>query len=437
MKKKLTKKQEVIIILSSIFIMMLTLNVFTPLIADDYSYSFGIDGRLKNIIDVIEKQINHYFTWGGRTVAHIIAQSFLLLPKIIFSIANTAIYTLLIYVIYLNAKGENKEHKPGMLLLIHLVLWFTLPVFGQTCLWLIGSCNYLWTTCIMLLFIYLYRTSTVKDSLLKSVGFLLLGLIAGWTNENTAVGLIIIILGQIIISKLKSKTKLPKWKIFGLIGILIGFILLIAAPGNYIRINEIKDTTPIIKKIVVRALNCTINTGTYTMPLIIAIVIMITIYIYNKKKINENVYAFSLGAISSIYAMVLSPQFPERAWFGIIVYMLVALMIMVYDIGKLKKIYAYILVDIIIILTILYIPQYINATLEIRDLKHNWNHREKIIKEEKEKGNDEIYLEPYYPISKFNPTYNLGDISEDKTGWPNSDIARYYNVKSIQLNTNK
>ena len=123
--------------------MMLTLNVFTPLIAYDYSYSFGIDGRLKNIIDVIEKQINHYFTWGGRIVAHIIAQSFLLFPKIIFSIANTVIYTLLIYVIYLNAKGENKEHKPGMLLLIHLILWFTLPVFGQTCLWLIGSCNYL------------------------------------------------------------------------------------------------------------------------------------------------------------------------------------------------------------------------------------------------------------------------------------------------------
>ena len=99
MKKELTKKQEVIIILSSIFIMMLVLNIFTPLIADDYSYSFGVNGRLKNIIDVIEKQINHYLTWGGRTVAHTIAQSFLLFPKIIFSIANTAIYTILIYII--------------------------------------------------------------------------------------------------------------------------------------------------------------------------------------------------------------------------------------------------------------------------------------------------------------------------------------------------
>lgn len=435
--KKITKKQEIIIILSAIFIMMLVLNIFTPLIADDYSYSFGIDGRLKNIVDVIEKQINHYFTWGGRTVAHTIAQIFLLFPKIIFSIANTAIYTILIYIIYLNAKGENKEHNPGMLLLIHLALWFTLPVFGQTCLWLIGSCNYLWTTCIILLFIYLYRTSTIKDSLLKSVGFLLLGIIAGWTNENTAVGLIIIILGQIIISKLKNKTKLPKWKTFGLIGNIIGFILLIAAPGNYIRVNVIKDTTPIIKQIVTRILNCTVNIVTYTMPLIIAIIIMITIYIYNKKKINENVYVFFCGAIFSVYAMVLSPQFPERAWFGIIVYMLVALMILVYGTGKFKKIYSYILVDIIIILTILYIPQYINVTLEIRDLKHNWNQREKIINEEKGKGNYEIYLEPYYPTSKFNPMYNLGDISENKTDWPNYDIARYYNIKSIQLNTNK
>lgn len=148
-------------------------------------------------------------------------------------------------------------------------------------------------------------------------------------------------------------------------------------------------------------------------------------------------HAFLCGAISSIYAMVLSPQFPERAWFGIIVYMLVALMIMVYGIGKLKRIYTYILVDIIIILTILYIPQYINAALEIRDLKHSWDYREKIIKEEKEKGNYEIYLDPYYPTSKFNPTYNLGDISEDKKAWPNYDIAKYYNVKSVQLNTNK
>ena len=38
---KLSKKQQNIIILASIFMMMLVLNLLTPLIADDYSYSLS------------------------------------------------------------------------------------------------------------------------------------------------------------------------------------------------------------------------------------------------------------------------------------------------------------------------------------------------------------------------------------------------------------
>ena len=70
---------------------------------------FGVNGRLHSFIDVIEKQIQHYFTWGGRSVAHTIAQTFLLFPKILFSIANSCVYLLLIWLIYLNIKGINKK----------------------------------------------------------------------------------------------------------------------------------------------------------------------------------------------------------------------------------------------------------------------------------------------------------------------------------------
>lgn len=37
---KLTQKQQTIIFLFSIFIIMLILNIFTPLIADDYNYKY-------------------------------------------------------------------------------------------------------------------------------------------------------------------------------------------------------------------------------------------------------------------------------------------------------------------------------------------------------------------------------------------------------------
>ena len=186
---KLSKKQQTIIILASIFIMMLVLNLLTPLLADDYSYSLSTDNtKINSLMDIINYQIQHYLHWGGRTVAHTIAQCFLMFPKFIFSIVNSLMYIILIYLIYLHAKDNSTTQKPILLLLIHLGLWFLLPVFGQTCLWLVGSCNYLWTTVIILLLLLQYRKSSGNNDTIKQViGTFLLGIIAGWTNENTSV----------------------------------------------------------------------------------------------------------------------------------------------------------------------------------------------------------------------------------------------------------
>ena len=81
------------------FLMMLVLNLLTPLIADDYAYSFihGTYKRVHNLLDVIISQADHYMTWGGRSIAHSFAQTFLMLPKWVFSICNSGIYTLIIY----------------------------------------------------------------------------------------------------------------------------------------------------------------------------------------------------------------------------------------------------------------------------------------------------------------------------------------------------
>ena len=74
-------------------------------------------------------------------------------------------------------------------------LYSLVPVFGQNCIWLIGSCNYLWTMTFMLLFIYQYTfRSDEKNTILRIIIFFLFGIIVGWTNENTAVGLIIIVI---------------------------------------------------------------------------------------------------------------------------------------------------------------------------------------------------------------------------------------------------
>ena len=292
---------------------MLILNFLTPLLADDYSYGLNLNGkRISSIIDIFDYQVWHYFNWGGRTIAHTLAQTFLIFPKAIFNVLNSFIYTVLIYLIYLHGKLNRKDkEQPYILLLIHLLLWFIIPVFGQSFIWLIGSCNYLWTTVIILYFLWLYRKNSLSEKWYNLLLMFILGLLAGWTNENTSAGLITILVFSLIINKVETKKiELSKTRLFGIIGTLAGFIIMICAPGNYIRSAEFKDDTFIIIKIIKRALDITNNLENVILPLLIVIIILISLKIYHKKKIEKEAYTFILGGFAAIYAMVLSPTFP-------------------------------------------------------------------------------------------------------------------------------
>lgn len=47
MKIKIPPKKQIVIYLLSIFLMILLFNFLTPLLADDFGYSFGTDGKIK------------------------------------------------------------------------------------------------------------------------------------------------------------------------------------------------------------------------------------------------------------------------------------------------------------------------------------------------------------------------------------------------------
>lgn len=337
----------------------------------------------------------------------------------------------MIWLIYLNIKGINKKEYPIILLLIHLCLWFVVPAFGQDCLWLIGSCNYLWTTTIILLFLYLFRTSKRNDNLFKSIGFLLLGIIAGWTNENTAFGLIVVTVGILLISKFEYKEKITKWKISGLVGTIVGFVILIIAPGNYVRNSLVNDNTFIVVKLIGRILNDTVSMINVLKPLFVLMIVLFTIYIYYKKKIDKYFYVFFSASILSVYAMVLSPTFPERAWFGIVVFMVISVFNLLINIVSIKKVIKYILVDSVIILFIIYVEQFIVAFGEIRQLNSVWSYRSEYIERQKSKKIYDIKLTPFVCNDKHSPAYGLADITPGKDIWLNKDLARYFEVNSI------
>lgn len=415
---------------------MLCLNFLTPLLADDYSYGLNLnEKRIASIMDIFDYQVWHYFNWGGRTVAHTLAQILLVFPKAVFNILNSFIYTALIYLIYLHGcfNKDNKDNKDNsyMLLLIHLILWFIIPVFGQSFIWLVGSCNYLWTTVIILYFLWLYRRNTLSEKWYNLLFMFILGLLAGWTNENTSAGLIIILVFSLIINKVETrKFELSKTRLFGIIGTLAGFIIMICAPGNYIRSAEFKDDTFIIIKIIKRTLDITNNLENIILPLLIVIIILISLKIYHKKKIEKETYTFILGGFAAIYAMVLSPTFPERAWTGAIIFFVIAIVILVYDLDTINRLYKFILVDFCIILSIIYVSQYMDLARNINYLRNTWNYRVDVINESDKDKMFEFYK--YETYNPRNPVYGLDDIGYDPNAWPNGSISKYYGIKGIK-----
>mgnify|MGYP004535083939 CR=1 FL=1 len=416
-----------------IFVSMLCLNFLTPLLADDYSYGLNLnEKRIASIMDIFDYQVWHYFNWGGRTVAHTLAQILLVFPKAVFNILNSFIYTALIYLIYLHGCfNKDNEDNSYMLLLIHFILWFIIPVFGQSFIWLVGSCNYLWTTVIILYFLWLYRRNTLSEKWYNLLFMFILGLLAGWTNENTSAGLIAILVFSLIINKVETKKfELSKTRLFGIIGTLAGFIIMICAPGNYIRSAEFKDDTFIIIKIIKRTLDITNNLGNIILPLLIVIIILISLKIYHKKKIEKETYTFILGGFAAIYAMVLSPTFPGRAWTGAIIFFVIAIVILVYDLDTINRLYKFILVDFCIILSIIYVSQYMDLARNINYLRNTWNYRVDVINESDKDKIFEFYK--YETYNPRNPVYGLDDIGYDPNAWPNGSISKYYGIKGIK-----
>ena len=133
------------------------LNYFTPLASDDWNYVFiyGTNDKIHTLWDVIKSQYFHYFEMNGRITAHMITQTADgIFGKGVFNIANTLTFMAFLYLIGLNVAPDRKV--PTKILLTAFVLTFLLiPEFNMAFLWLSGSCNYLWSATLILLFHYI------------------------------------------------------------------------------------------------------------------------------------------------------------------------------------------------------------------------------------------------------------------------------------------
>ncbi len=237
-----------------IYVFLYTLNYLHPMsFGDDYLYSFIWQGkpmsdplseeavRVASWHDIFVSQWSHYFTWGGRTVAHVLAQFFLWMGKPVFNFFNALISIVLIAEIYwFSHQGKiSLDFQANTICWIFFVLWAFTPGFTPVFFWLTAACNYLWTNVILLAFLLpyvqkYYMSSNRKDNYALNIFMFLFGIIAGWTNENSVCWIILIL--SIFVVKSKKQNEMEPWLLTGLAGLIIGYIFLMLAPGNAARL---------------------------------------------------------------------------------------------------------------------------------------------------------------------------------------------------------
>lgn len=431
----LKKRKMLILCEFLVFVGFYILNVYTPLIADDHGYTFilNTNQKLASFTDVIVSQVRHYFGWGGRSVAHTIAQYSLLLGKPLFNVTNSIIYLLLINLICKHAIGKQKI-TVSLFIFVNLLVFIFTPVFGQVMLWLVGSSNYLWTMVIMLTFalpyrLYLDDQQTYIGSKWICVYLMVMGILAGWTNENTAGAIILLVIIFMILYKLKN-IKLPMWCFVGLGSALLGFILLIAAPGNYIRLDYVVSDMGFFEKMIHRFNSLTGQLYSYLHIVILFLVVLMLIHrLVNHKKISEffipTIYVFV--SIAAGYAMILSPFAPPRTFIGTMCLTYIAVSAIFYQVYPISKgIWKSLMTGALVIgvlgASYLYVGAY-------KDIKHTYDEdmsRREYILEEKEKGNLDIYIDPIYPQTRYNGMYGLDDTTIE------TQLRIYYQVNSIK-----
>ena len=303
-------------------------NCLTPLVYDDYVYAFvwrldesaggnhyntlvDLARRVDSFGELIDSQLSHYMTWGGRTIAHCFVQFFVRIGRDWFSVANTIIAALLIVLI---AKLAEVRLTRKNLLWIFFGLWLAVPQWFFSTMWLTGSCNYLWTTTLELAFLYCLTRKNI------SIAAIPLGLTAGWSNE--ASGIATICMAIFFAVRARRSGELQPRMIASIAAAMIGYALLMAAPGNINRLQIFFPDFRLTAALVLEHfrdgfLDVLIRQSSLLLPIAYCI-------FERKKNTPPNIIAFTLAAFIVPSAMLFAPFFATYTCFATTAFLLIA-----------------------------------------------------------------------------------------------------------------
>lgn len=417
-------------------------SILTPYFSNDYRYFMvqGTDDMVGSFSDILVSQFLHYFEWGGRTVAHVIAQTLLWWGKPTSAVVQGLCYILLILFIYYNAYGikPTLRLRFNAIFAISIMLFLQLRVFGEVVFNVVSSANYLYTTTIVLMFLLPYRISMERELELNPLLLwplvLLLGVLAGWSNENTAAA-VATGLGLYLLYRVKTH-QLRFWQCVGYLGFLTGFALMIFAPGNQARLDSMEDKG-------FDYIEHTLGAVYIFGESLIACALLIGVVLYLYLKVRRHFLQYTLAPIYhgamwfiytgffSLFLMVFSPNFPARAATPFTVFLIVGMVgLSELILERFQRILPYKISRILTMASAVFVgAALINALYGAVVLNNDNRVREAEILKQLEEGQKNLVVSPMH-VQTYKYIY-VGDVRANPEYWTNKIVREFLHVDSI------
>ena len=455
------------------FVLIFIFNVLTPMMTDDLFYSRTVS-EASSIRDLFAQEYTQYMTWTGRSVCHMILRFFLLTDKMVFNVANSVVFVLLTLLIYWNVERRRKYDTP-VYLLINLLLWMFGVVFRQTVLWETGACNYLWGSAIIMSFVTLYRYGLKRESaswkrdekkegssapkrgcslnrgnglkhpVLWAVFLPVLGVLAGWCNENSSGGgllMVLLCLGFYLYEQKKNNAGsvrlLKPWMVTGLIGQAVGLAFMVLAPGNAVRAAAREEEHSGLLGYMARFQKITLAVRENFLILLI-IGLLLFIIVYYQKKSWKALWAYSRNGIlwsfvflATCYALVMTAEPQARAYFGAGVFLTIAVVQFFVDVEEREAIFASLKTGMISVMFLVMFFTYMDSGANLARIYREYNERDVYLTQKAEEGVTDVTVPMLRPDfeTKYSDGYN-SDIQEDPGYWVNVAYASYYGFNSV------
>ena len=247
---------------------------------------------------------------------------------------------------------------------------------------------------------------------------------AGWSMENSASGVFILLLLYFIL-KFRNHESFSGFEIFGTIGFLLGFFLLLHARNNLFPTFLI-----LLKNIFMVGFLFICYDG-----FLVGVIVLfgIELIYFRKERIAKTTYGFFLAALGSVAVMIIPGRFGDRSDFITQVFLIITLLSLTLQIkqfipGRYTK-----AAGIALILSFM-LSFYLGTNAIVTGFLYN-QARDRYILSEKQNGNFAIKVKTPIPVSDSHSGMHGIDILDnpDRRQYlaHNSAKATWYGIKSL------